>query len=44
MPQLVSRIGHNNPATVKILYEIIVGVLKTVPSQSVWHIAAILGK
>jgi serine/threonine-protein kinase ATR len=42
MPQLVSRIGHNNPGTVEIIQSILLRILVEYPKQGVWHIAGLL--
>ncbi|KAK4772042.1 hypothetical protein SAY86_013817 [Trapa natans] len=41
LPQLVSRIGHDNEETVQIVKHIITSVLREYPQQALWTMAAV---
>jgi serine/threonine-protein kinase ATR len=41
LPQLVSRLGHNNPNTVQIIMTVLERVLIDFPSHSIWHVASL---
>ena len=42
IPLLVSRTGHINPETLRIIRQILVRVVTVAPRQSVWHLAGLL--